>query len=170
MDALGIARAHYLGYSMGAWIGFGLAGRAPERFLSMALGGAHPYFESGAAFHGVDGSDPEALIAAMERFVGNPMTPERQAQIRASDTRALAAAMHDRASQEHVLPAMTMPCLLYSGGNDPRHDKIEQCAARMPNARFVSFPGHTHSGLNMRADIVLPALMAFWNEVGVVQS
>src|SRR6266542_2133052 len=34
LDDLGIAKAHYLGYSMGATVGFALATRHAERFLS----------------------------------------------------------------------------------------------------------------------------------------
>ncbi len=42
MNALAIPRAHFFGYSMGGWIGFHLGLLAPERFLSMVLGGALP--------------------------------------------------------------------------------------------------------------------------------
>ena len=43
LDDLGIAKAHYFGYSMGGWIGFGVARYAPERFRSLIIGGAAPY-------------------------------------------------------------------------------------------------------------------------------
>jgi len=39
MDHLGIARADFLGYSMGAFMGASLLGAARERFTSMILGG-----------------------------------------------------------------------------------------------------------------------------------
>lgn len=42
LDALGIETADYLGYSMGGWIGFGLALYAKDRFRSLMLGGATP--------------------------------------------------------------------------------------------------------------------------------
>jgi pimeloyl-ACP methyl ester carboxylesterase len=32
LDAVGIAKADYFGYSMGGWIGFGVAKHAPQRF------------------------------------------------------------------------------------------------------------------------------------------
>jgi pimeloyl-ACP methyl ester carboxylesterase len=42
LDDLDIRRAHYYGYSMGGWIGFGLAQHAPHRMGSMIFGGASP--------------------------------------------------------------------------------------------------------------------------------
>jgi len=42
LDELGIAKAHYWGYSMGAAIGFEIIRRAPTRFHSFTLGGHTP--------------------------------------------------------------------------------------------------------------------------------
>src|SRR5689334_6287184 len=41
LDDLGIQTADYLGYSLGGWIGFGLAKCAPQRFRSFVFGAAH---------------------------------------------------------------------------------------------------------------------------------
>ena len=43
LDALGIERAHYLGFSLGARPGFAIGEQAPERVLSLALCGNQPY-------------------------------------------------------------------------------------------------------------------------------
>ena len=42
LDALGIAKADYFGYSMGGWIGFGVAKHAPQRFRSFIFGERTP--------------------------------------------------------------------------------------------------------------------------------
>jgi pimeloyl-ACP methyl ester carboxylesterase len=42
LDELEIHKADYFGYSLGGWIGFGLAKHAPDRFRSFIFGGAHP--------------------------------------------------------------------------------------------------------------------------------
>lgn len=39
LDALGVAKAHVLGASMGGYVGLGLRARAPERVASLALAG-----------------------------------------------------------------------------------------------------------------------------------
>ncbi len=46
LDDLGIAQAHFFGYSMGGWIGFGVARYAPERFRSLIIEGQHPYAQN----------------------------------------------------------------------------------------------------------------------------
>jgi pimeloyl-ACP methyl ester carboxylesterase len=59
LDDLQIEHANLFGYSMGGWIGFGLAKHAPTRFQSLILGGAHPFAESVQGFRdGVSGGMP----------------------------------------------------------------------------------------------------------------
>ena len=43
LDELKLKKTHFLGYSMGGWIGFGMAKYAPDRLHSLMIGGAHPY-------------------------------------------------------------------------------------------------------------------------------
>ena len=43
LDVLGIERAHFLGSSWGARLGFALGEHAPERVLSLVLCGNQPY-------------------------------------------------------------------------------------------------------------------------------
>ena len=40
MDALGVVQSHYWGYSMGGYIGFGIAKLFPDRLSSLVVGGA----------------------------------------------------------------------------------------------------------------------------------
>ena len=42
LDALDIAKALFWGYSMGGWIGFGIAKYAKERVRALVIGGQHP--------------------------------------------------------------------------------------------------------------------------------
>lgn len=165
LDELGIEKAHYYGYSMGGWIGFGMAKHAVNRVRSFILGGAHPYADSAAAFHGVDGTDPDAFITAVEKFAGTRVTPARRELILGNDLQALAAAMmRDRDSLEDVVPTMRMPCLFFVGEDDPRFPKMQECVKSMPNATFVSLPDLNHSQTNMRSDLVLPHVTKFLRE------
>jgi pimeloyl-ACP methyl ester carboxylesterase len=43
LDELGIERAHFIGNSWGGRLGFGIGEHAPERVLSLVLGGQQPY-------------------------------------------------------------------------------------------------------------------------------
>ena len=164
LDDLSIPKAHYYGYSMGGWIGFGMAKHAADRVRALIIGGAHPYADSAEAFRDVDGTDPEAFIAAMEQFTGIRVTPEIRERILGNDLRALAAAMHDRDSLEDVVPTMTMPCLLFVGEEDPRFPKVRECVKPMPKATLVSLPKLNHAQANMRSDLILPHVLAFLRE------
>jgi pimeloyl-ACP methyl ester carboxylesterase len=165
LDDLGIQQAHYWGYSMGGWIGFGMAKHAASRVQSLMIGGAHPYADSAEAFRGVDGTDPEAFIGALEKFSGIRATPEMRERILGNDLQALAAAMHDRDSLAEVIPTMTMPCFLYVGGDDPRLPKVEACVKDLPHATFVALPSLNHAQAYMRSDLVLPHIAQFLRAV-----
>ena len=123
-----------------------------------------PYADSAEAFRGVDGTDPEAFVVALEKFAGTRATPEIREQILRNDLQALAAAMHDRDSLEDMLPTMTMPCFLFVGEADPRCPKVQACVKSMPNATFVSIPALNHAQANMRSDLVLPHVTKFLRE------
>ena len=43
LDAESIDKTHYMGYSMGGSIGFGIAESFADRFHSLIIGGMHPY-------------------------------------------------------------------------------------------------------------------------------
>ena len=118
LDDLGIAKAHYFGYSMGGWIGFGAARYAPERFRSLILGGAAPYASNMEELRqfirvGIE-KGPEALVAMWETEYGAEPSELRERML-AYDYETLLVVAQDRESLEAVLPTMRMPCLLYAG-------------------------------------------------------
>jgi pimeloyl-ACP methyl ester carboxylesterase len=43
IDAVGVERAYFWGYSMGGYIGFGMAKHAPQRINALVIGGQHPF-------------------------------------------------------------------------------------------------------------------------------
>src|SRR5262245_23243807 len=120
LDALNIDTAHYLGYSMGGRIGFGIARYSPERFASLIIGGMSPYEPSGdAALERIAllQQGMEAYVAHAERHSG-PMAPDRKARLLANDPQALIASIQAPRGiikVEQLLSTMIMPCLLYVG-------------------------------------------------------
>jgi pimeloyl-ACP methyl ester carboxylesterase len=162
LDALHIQQAHFFGYSMGGWIGFGMAKYAPERVHALLIGGAHPYADhSWDAFRQVDGTDPEAFITALEAVVEQRIPPEVRSLVLANDLQALAAAAQERSSLEDVLPTMTMPCLLLVGEADARYPAVQECAKHLTNVTLVSLPGCDHVTGFVCIDLVLPHVMQF---------
>jgi pimeloyl-ACP methyl ester carboxylesterase len=168
LDALNLDKAHYWGYSMGGWIGFGMAKYAAQRVQSLVIGGAHPYEQHLPASSRLDGSDPEAFLAALFRRLGiNPATlpPSVRQEMLANDFRALAAAQQDRPSLEDTLPTMTMPCCLYAGDADPLYAKVRECAQHIPGAILFAMAGLDHGGGFREAGVALPHVAKFLHSI-----
>lgn len=157
LDALQIDRADYWGYSMGGWIGFGMAKYAPQRLRSLIIGGAQPFGEKMQPFP----QEPAEFAAAIEKLYGSYLTPERRTRLLANDLKALSALTQDRASIADVLPEMSMPCLLYVGEADPRFDHVKECVKVLANVKFFSLPGCDHVAAFARSDLVLPHAIGF---------
>lgn len=68
MDSIGISRANYWGYSMGGWIGFGMAMEARARLRAINIGGQDPYGRK--MLPGPDGSDAREFITSFLKRVG----------------------------------------------------------------------------------------------------
>jgi pimeloyl-ACP methyl ester carboxylesterase len=168
LDDLGVGQADFFGYSMGGWIGFGVARYAPERFRSLIIGGQHPYPQDMEELRqlarlGIE-KGPEAVVALLG---GEPRTLSSETRERmyqrmlAYDYEAFLSAFQDRESLAAVLPTMSMPCLLYAGDRDEAYPLAKQCAEQMANVTFVTLPGLDHNQVLMQSDEVLPHVKRF---------
>ena len=167
LDELNVEKAHYLGYSMGGWIGFGLLKYAPECFRSMIIGGAHPFHRRREGPHpliAIIEQGIEAACAAYERMFIR-QSPQRRARFLNNDPQALIAllSMDEMLEFEEMLPNVSLPCLLFAGDAAAEHDDARECAARMPNATFVSIPSQDHASVIRQSSLVLPPVLDFLN-------
>lgn len=161
LDHLKINKAHYLGYSMGGWIGFDLAEIYPERFHSLIIGGADPYVESLDLLRRISEGEMSDILDFWDS-VSAPLKPETRRQLAEHDPAPLRAIVaKDRPDMSHVLSSMTMPCLVYVGEDDERLKGAMECVKVMPNGTFVSFPGLDHLEAYIRIDLVLPHIKKF---------
>ena len=184
LDDLRIKKAHYLGYSMGAAIGFRIPMYAPERFYSLMLGGngyvsgkaSQKYKDLGPAYDALEQAVKEGKDNPMAVFIPiyeknlGAMAPERRAATLAQDAKALAAAWRARkeeASPEATayLPRFKLPCLIYAGEADPRFPDAKESARQIPGAQFFSLKGLNHSQCNAHSDLTLPHIKKFLAEV-----
>jgi len=161
MDDLNIETAHFMGYSMGGWIGFGLAQYVPQRFRSMILGGAHPFAENMSRFRTMLPREAGAFLALLEPAFGVHLIPALRERMLTNDLDALASLTTDRDDFSKVLPTMRMPCLLLVGGADPRLEQVRQCAKLMPNVTLVTQPDCGHVPTFARSDLSLPHIASF---------
>ena len=168
LDAVNLDRTDFWGYSMGGWIGFGMAKYAAQRLHALVIGGAHPYEQRLPASSRLDGSNPEAFLAALFGRLGvntAAIPPAIREELLANDFRALAAAQQDRPSLEDTLPTMTMPCCLYAGDADPLYSKVQECARTIPHATSFAMPGLDHAAAFREAGLALPQVTKFLNSI-----
>jgi pimeloyl-ACP methyl ester carboxylesterase len=174
LDSLGVARAHFFGYSMGAMTGFSLAINHAERFHSFILGGMTPYEwpetmvrAINETIHGYELllTDPEAYIRWMEKLLGRTLTTEDRSEFLGRDAekhiaiqKALLKTPSLKASD---LSGIKVPCLLFCGDQDPFHDGAQKCVGDMPRAVFISVTGFNHISAILRGDLVAPYIKSF---------
>jgi len=162
LDDLGIAQAHYFGYSMGGYIGLGMAKHARERIKAFVIGGTHPYEEDLTAFRNV--VKPDVFPRVVDNLLGAGATPGIRARMLANDLAALGASVvHDRPSvADDVIPLLqTARCLLFVGDADPRFANVQKFAAQLPNATCFTVPGRDHIATLVHSEQVLPGVKKF---------
>jgi len=163
LGALALAQVHFFGYSMGGWIGFGMAKHVAARIHTLILGGMHPYPPPPATadpWIPMLQQGPEGLSALWNTSLSESL----RARLVKNDAEALVALRHKRAehpSHEDVLPTMTMPCLLFAGAADPNDARVKTCVTHMPNATLMSVPGLGHAETFFQSHLVLPRIQQF---------
>lgn len=166
LDAVGVERAHFLGYSMGGWIGFGMAKVAPERLLSLAIGGAHPFEDSAFnALEAVDPADPESFLQGLELVIGESLGEEARRLLLQNDRRAVLATLRQRVSLEDVVSRIEVPCWLFAGTADRRYEQVIRAQRSIGGADLLSLPGLGHLHTFASAERVLPHLLDFLTSI-----
>lgn len=144
-DACEAEEFHFLGWSLGAKVGWGLAAEASDRLTSIALIGAEPENSgetSSAMIELISEGGAEAVADAMSQMWEMPdWALEQQRQ---NDPRAVLAYFQSSwPDLSHVPGELSIPSLLICGTNDGVHDAMAR-AARRGNAEFVGLEGEDH--------------------------
>jgi pimeloyl-ACP methyl ester carboxylesterase len=145
LDHLGIARAHVMGYSMGARICAALAIGHPDRVRSAVFAGL-----AGNMVRPVAGTGPiaHALEAESIDAVANPTarTFRAFADRTGGDLKALAACI--RGAREPITREMVAtiacPVLVVAGGDDVIAGSADDLAALIPGAQALTVPRRDH--------------------------
>ena len=176
LDHLDVARAHVVGYSMGAHIVALLLVRHPGRLVTATLGGA----TGRRRWSADDDARVEIEAAEMDRGslraqilrlwpAGRPLPTEDMIDARSThqlagqDPRALAAIRRSNRAQvvdEARLATVRVPTLGIVGTRDPYLADFRSLAATMPSLRVETIEGATHGNAAARPEF-LAALRAF---------
>lgn len=157
LDALGIGRAHFLGLSLGGFVGQWLAVHAPERIDRLVLSNTAAHLGPASAFderirEARAATDMRAIgerflrdwFPASMREAGDPRVAPFRAALARQDAAGLAgnfAAVRD-ADLRRSIALIQAPTLVIAGESDPvtlaEHGRA--IAAAVPGARFVLLP------------------------------
>ena len=160
LDALQIERAFYFGYSLGGWIGFGLATYAPERMRAYVLGGIQPYGQNFDSFRHVLSQGTEAW-AALLADKAPAFRPHQLQRFRDNDAQALMASLIDRPEISDILPTIGQPVLMYAGTDDPICPAVRRAAAELPNGEFFTLPDLNHIQTNLQGEMIAGRVIDF---------
>ena len=167
LDALGIGRAHVIGFSWGARLGFAVGEHAPDRVRSLVLCGNQPYEWdlstpiARAVAAGMEASTTggmEALIEGFESGLGVRFSEPARTLELANDPDAIYAAWRSVAAEGPIsddLSRWRVPCLIYAGSEDEMYDAARRAAEEIPSAAFLSLPGHTHLSAECEVGAIL---------------
>ncbi len=145
LDHLGIAKAHVMGYSMGARVSAFLALSDPQKVATLVFGGL--------GIGMVDGvGDWDPIVAALLADDPSAITHPRGRSFRAfadqtrSDRRALAACISTSRQilTEEDMSRIAQPTLVAVGTTDDIGGSPEELAALMPNATPFAIEGRDH--------------------------
>ena len=168
LNKLEILKAHFMGYSMGGEVCFGIAKYAPERTRSLIIGGMHPYAPQYPEVYNQQIQILTKGIPAAADAWGQK-SPKERGRFLKNDAQALIAstiAARDWSGCADILPAMKMPCLLYAGESDElMYSSIKECVKHIPNSVFISLPDLSHGDAYVRSDLVLPHIKRFLSEM-----
>lgn len=137
LDEERIERGHYIGYSMGGWIGSGMAVHHPDRLLSLTIGGWDPV--GGVAR---DAPRPAGIDAFLK--LAKAAAPHLTSWVTDDVKPGLAAcweALSEVDGTEAALQSLTVPILLWAGTADACFEPAQRLAQNMPNISFHAVPG-----------------------------
>ncbi len=190
LDALGVARAHVVGASMGGMVAQRVAIAAPSRVLSltsiMSSSGARGLPQTSPELTRVllqrpDSSEPEAVVDHYVRLfkaIGSPGFPTPEFDMRERIMRGVVRSYHPGGTQRQMLAIIaditraaqlsriTSPTLVLHGRADPLvpYAHGEDTARRIAGAQLVGFDGMGHDlppePVAQMLDVMIPHMQA----------
>jgi 2-hydroxy-6-oxonona-2,4-dienedioate hydrolase len=160
LEARGIARAAFIGNSMGCELIINLAVAHPHRIARIVLQG--PSVDPPArSYDGMAGRLMKNMIKERSSAL-NEIAREDYA--RATIPRVVKTAfMTFRDEPEKKLPRISAPVLVVRAGNDPviSQEWAERCASIVPDGRLIVIPGYCHTIHFIAPEVFTDAIRPF---------
>lgn len=171
LDELGIERAHYVGSSWGARLGFAVGEQVSARFYSLVLWGNQPYpwdtttplYQGlSEAMDALRHGGIEAFVERWESAIGQRFPEPGRTMMFDNDPTAIDAAfrsVHEEGPVSKDLGAWRIPCLICIGEEDDMRADAERAAGEIPGAVFVPLPRKTHFSAEHVVDELLQPVL-----------
>ncbi len=167
-EELRVESFHFLGFGLGAQVGFVLATDFPRRLRSLSLAGTHPYsernevrrLENTAQLLRTEGMD--AYIEQL-KFQGE-MSSTREAEIQSGSPEAYALALEAVAQWEGVadrLPSIRVPGLLITATAEDKFLSIREAGRNMPRTRYLILPELQFEDSWLTSELIVPEVTDF---------
>jgi len=164
LDAAGVERAHFIGTSWGARLGFGAVEHAPGRLRSLVVGGQQPYAwpDSPLTRAVTEGllaartGGMEALVRAFEAHWDIEIPERLRSRYLSNDAVALEAAWTRVIAEGSIsadLRSWQIPCFIFMGAGDVDFmEGARRAANEIPDSRFFEVPAADHFGAHIDQD------------------
>ncbi|HLI65882.1 MAG TPA: alpha/beta hydrolase, partial [Caulobacteraceae bacterium] len=144
LDALGIARAHFHGYSMGGGLVAQLMARRPDLFITAGFGGSGVRESDEALAAKAAEADPQGVDPDQDR--GRATLAARADR----DNEALKAVQDGRQASPSTAPSLDLttiafPVIAVNGEFDAPISKTQRMQRELKDFRAVILPGHGHN-------------------------
>jgi pimeloyl-ACP methyl ester carboxylesterase len=156
LDEIKVEKCHYLGFSLGARIGYWMARFYPKRLLSLMVLGMDPYPH-----------EMSTIEKAAETIdIWGPTVPnvseKHKSRWLENDKRALIASVAKPwPDDSHVLHPLSIACLIACGDRDELFEGAKRSASEIKGATFVQCDGFDHIDIFVRSDVIMPYIIAF---------
>ncbi len=172
IDHLNIERAHFFGYSHGAFVGYRMLQFAPERILSLVLGGGLPH-QMYAHYNNQYELFKDGLDALLRRRaqMGNPVSEQERAHLVTVDLAVVAAAglaLRDEPSVVDVVTKSPVPIFAFAGTNDTLINPMNNLAPLAPlfaDGEVLLLSGLDHGTAFRQSKRVVPYVGAFLSRI-----
>lgn len=164
VDDLGYERAHCVGYSMGGWLGVGMAKHYRNRLSSLVIGGwditdgvnrsSPPDVDRGAYFLGLLTTARQSASALVAW-----VTPEYEPGVC-----ACWEALAELDGAEDAVMTAGVPLLLWSGREDPNHGPMQRFATDR-DLPFLSTDGDHQTAIWRHGQVAAAEILGFLQSV-----
>ena len=135
LNAESIDKAHYVGYSMGGWLGIGFLAHHPQRLLSITIGGWDP-----------DEQSQRPLELDIDQFIemARSVVPELVEWVTQDVKAGLAGCLEALRVEEIAVDTLInckLPVHLWTGDEDLCFEPLKKLSAKIPDSTFSQVSG-----------------------------